>query len=120
MFPAVPPGQSRRPMAPAMRFSRLMLGRVYLISLLIACKESDATVHASNPDASHTARLAPMLCVFATMIPGEGHCQLYREGGAKANHTIFRSQSSATVPHEPIWINHEVVTHLLSNDKSDA
>ena len=58
-------------MAPAMRFSRLMLGRVYLISLLIACKESDATVHASNPDASHTARLAPMLCVFATMIPGE-------------------------------------------------
>lgn len=30
-----------------------------------------APVQASNPDAIHTARLAPTLCVFATIIPGE-------------------------------------------------
>lgn len=30
-----------------------------------------APVQASNPDTSHTARLAPTLCVFATTTPGE-------------------------------------------------
>lgn len=30
-----------------------------------------APVHPSNPDASHTIRLAPTLCVFAATTPGE-------------------------------------------------
>lgn len=37
----------------------------------------DAPVQASSPEASHTARLAPTLFVFAMTTPGEELCRIY-------------------------------------------